>query len=471
MPAVTFNDAVRLAAATVNHPVVRGIKIVVVRDVVGRIRFAVDALRPTEAPVREAPVQGKPDDDSEPRELPAEAFNVLAEAGNRLGPYAAHPLIVFRDDLGNPRTILENEDIHEAIIDSVGPDADVAREYTVNLLDRQIVGQDWLNTQALSDRSTRPPRVVFYGLKGGVGRSTALAMFAYSLAREGKRVLLIDFDLESPGLSGLLLPKEGNPSAYGIVDWFVEDAVNPEGNDVIENLVVSSPLSKRTDGEIRVAPAISANESAYLSKLARVYVDVPGKNGPQRFGDRAKRLVEALETAEKPDIVLIDSRAGLHDLAAISISTLADLSLLFATDGQQTWEGYRQLFLHWNRRPMVLRYIRERLAFVRSMLPETNQAEVFESFRSRSYALFSDYMYDEIKPKGQGDDTVDEADKFNFPFDDGDAPHHPLTIRWSLRLVEFDPLRDEANGGVGDADIDFAFKPFVDRVKSLVFED
>ncbi|WP_186042777.1 tyrosine-protein kinase family protein [Burkholderia gladioli] len=471
MPAVTFNDAIRLAAGTLSDPALQNTKVVIVRDVVGRIRFAVDALRPKQISGREAPAQSRLDDDSAPRELPEAAVNLLVDAGERLGPYAAHPLIVFRDDLGNPRAVLENEDIHEAIIDGVGPDADPAREYSVNLLDRQIVGQDWLNTQALSDRSTRPPRVVFYGLKGGVGRSTALAMLAYSLAREGKRVLLIDFDLESPGLSGLLLPKEGIPSAYGIVDWFVEDAVNPEGNDVLDNLVVSSALSMRSDGEIRVAPAISGNESAYLSKLARVYVDVPGISGPQRFGDRAKRLVEALEAVERPDIVLIDSRAGLHDLAAISISTLADLSLLFATDGQQTWEGYRQLFLHWNRRPTVLRHIRDRLVFVRSMLPETNQAEAFESFRSRSYELFSDYMYDEIKPNGQGFDTVDEADKFNFPLDDVDAPHHPLTIRWSQRLVEFDPLRDEANGGVGDADIDFAFRPFVDRVKSLVFGD
>src|SRR5436309_1697080 len=42
--------------------------------------------------------------------------------------------------------------------------------------------------------------VTFYSYKGGVGRSRALANTAYQLARSGKRVLCVDFDLEAPGL-------------------------------------------------------------------------------------------------------------------------------------------------------------------------------------------------------------------------------------------------------------------------------
>ncbi|MBI5592256.1 MAG: AAA family ATPase [Deltaproteobacteria bacterium] len=76
------------------------------------------------------------------------------------------------------------------------------------------------------------PRIVFFGLKGGVGRSTAMAMLAYDLARTGKRVLLIDFDLESPGLSGLLLPPD-RFADFGMVDWFIEDAVG-QGDAVFD---------------------------------------------------------------------------------------------------------------------------------------------------------------------------------------------------------------------------------------------
>ena len=40
----------------------------------------------------------------------------------------------------------------------------------------------------------------FYSYKGGVGRSMALANVAALLAEWGKRVLIIDWDLEAPGI-------------------------------------------------------------------------------------------------------------------------------------------------------------------------------------------------------------------------------------------------------------------------------
>ena len=42
--------------------------------------------------------------------------------------------------------------------------------------------------------------VTFYSFKGGVGRSMCVANVADILARQGLRVLMIDFDLEAPGL-------------------------------------------------------------------------------------------------------------------------------------------------------------------------------------------------------------------------------------------------------------------------------
>src|SRR3954469_15713569 len=42
--------------------------------------------------------------------------------------------------------------------------------------------------------------VSFYSFKGGVGRSMALANVAALLCKAGKSVLVVDWDLEAPGL-------------------------------------------------------------------------------------------------------------------------------------------------------------------------------------------------------------------------------------------------------------------------------
>src|SRR4051812_11364377 len=46
----------------------------------------------------------------------------------------------------------------------------------------------------------------FYSYKGGVGRSMALANVAESLHEKGLRVVMIDWDLEAPGLETFFCP-------------------------------------------------------------------------------------------------------------------------------------------------------------------------------------------------------------------------------------------------------------------------
>src|ERR1700685_1743194 len=48
--------------------------------------------------------------------------------------------------------------------------------------------------------------ITFYSYKGGTGRTMALANVAWILASNGKRVLAIDWDLESPGLHKFFHP-------------------------------------------------------------------------------------------------------------------------------------------------------------------------------------------------------------------------------------------------------------------------
>lgn len=454
-----FNEAlVRAALALQDERLPPQWPVGIVRDVYGKLRFAIDAWRPLpEGEEAEGPRSAASPDDI----YPAAALALLEAASLTLRPYSTSPGVLFRDDFSNPASLFEHPDWYQTIVTvpaSTAEDgSDVpSQEIMVRLLDRQVIGQDWLRTRRF-DEQGHPPRVVFYGLKGGVGRSTALAMLAYRLARDGKHVLLIDFDLESPGLSGLLLPQD-RVAAYGLVDWFVEDAVG-QGGDVLRDMVSLSPLADQTQGSIRVAAAMGQGETAYLSKLARAYADTPSPQGPQTFADRMLRITQLLEAQERPDIVLIDSRAGLHDVAAVAISSLASVALLFATDAQQNWQGYRQLFNHWHQRPEVLRQVRERIVMVQALFPESDQADRASRFVQNAWDVFSELIYDELEPGG---DAPEEA--FSFDLHNEDGPHFPMRVRWNARFQEFDPLRGRSAGGVDDADIDLAFGPFVQEV-------
>ena len=451
MKTLRFNDAIRVAAVAANSaelpadPPAR-----IIRDVYGRIRFAINCEREA---------------------YPEGARLKLEAAQASLGNFATSTTVLFRDDFSNPDLIFESTDWHKTIVEVFAIDGkeSSSTEIVANVLDRQITGQDWLNT-AGSD-APHPHRVVFYGLKGGVGRTTALAMVAYGLARKGKRVLLVDFDLESPGLSGVLLPQE-RVAPFGLVDWFVEDAVG-HGDSILREMVSVSPLSETTSAPIRVVAAMGQSEHAYLAKLARAYADLPGKGGPQRFATRMRRAIELLEAQEKPDVVLIDSRAGLHDVAAISITSIADTALLFATDSAQNWMGYRQLFTHWQHRPEVNARVRERLAIVRALAPQSNREARVTAFREHAYELFSTTLYDEISPlAGPIVENVEpQAVAFNPPMEDESAPHFPILVDWDDRFQEFDPRLRPEQGGVRDAQIDATFGALIDWVATRIGGD
>ncbi len=327
----------------------------------------------------------------------------------------------------------------------------------IRVVDRLPTAGDWTS---IEPETLDAPIVVFFSIKGGVGRSTALAVTALSLAQSGKKVLVLDLDLESPGLSSALLPEDRRPE-YGIVDWLVEDLVE-NSDTVLDKMTAKSDLSR--DGEIFVVPAHGREPGEYVLKLGRAWMPVIKENGEYRtWSQRLRCLIDKLKERQHPDILLVDARAGIDDLASTCVTDLgAKQVLLFALDGDQTWSGYRILFQHW-RKVSVAEKIRERLQLVGAMTPETERDEYLSRIREASYDLFSSELYDEIPPG----ETIDEH--WNFEESDETAPHTPWPIRWNRgfatlrslqgRLIEID--KDE---------IKLIFGPLIRGLRSLVEE-
>jgi hypothetical protein len=138
-------------------------------------------------------------------------------------------------------------------------------------------------------------------------------------------------------------------------------------------------------------------------------------------------------------VVLIDSRSGIDEIASACITELgANLILLFALEGQQTWNGYRMLFEQWLQAG-VAREIRERLQVVGAIVPENDRVEYLAGLREHSYDVFVDTLYDEIAPINIGEvgRQIDGTWKvgglsegWNFDEADGTAPHHPWAVHW-----------------------------------------
>lgn len=289
----------------------------------------------------------------------------------------------------------------------------------VFLADRLASESNWASISPISEG---PSRIAFYSIKGGVGRSTASAVVAWALAQSGKRVLVLDLDLESPGLSSSLLPEDRRP-AYGIIDWLVEDLVD-NGSAVLESMLVRSDLSH--DGEIYVVPAHGADPGEYVSKLGRAWVQKAGADMTREsWSQRLYRMLSSLEERLVPDIVLLDTRAGIDEIASACLTDMgAKGILLFASDGEQTWSGYRMLLRYWNRSGVIAQ-IRDRLQLVGAMIPEVNSADYFSGLNEHAWLLFTDEVYDEV-PAGES-----AIDFFSFEQMDTSAPHYPLPVRWN----------------------------------------
>lgn len=317
------------------------------------------------------------------------------------------------------------------------------------VVDRLATEGNWAN---IAPETEGAPRVVFFSIKGGVGRSTALAACAWKLAQQGKRVLVLDLDLESPGLSSNLLPQE-RQTMYGITDWLVEDLVD-NADGVMDGMVAMSGLSH--DGEIHVVPAHGKNAGEYIAKLGRVWMPKIRSDGSREpWSARLQRLLLALEARIHPDIVLIDSRAGIDEVASSCVTDLgANLVLLFALNGSQTWSGYRILFDHW-RRAGVAERIRERLQIVAGLVPELEPAAYLTDLRERAYDLFLETLYDEIRSA--------DTEGWNFDLANELAPHNPWFVRWHRGFAALRTLHGRLDA-VDDGEIRNVFGDLIGRI-------
>lgn len=142
--------------------------------------------------------------------------------------------------------------------------------------------------------------VVMHSHRGGTGKSTLLANMAYLIAGEGRRVALVDTDIQSPALDVLfgLRPGDCSLTDYLLGRCEIEDAVHqvgPEG--------------------LYVVPA--RTETGSLAEIMATGYDVGLL--PEAFA----RLVASFDL----DVLLLDTHAGLNNETVTAMAS-ADLLVI-----------------------------------------------------------------------------------------------------------------------------------------------
>lgn len=186
------------------------------------------------------------------------------------------------------------------------------------------------------DEPSRPQIVTFYSFKGGVGRSTALGIVAILLAQRNRKVVVIDFDLEAPGISVLL--NRNSENQCGVLDYIHQRFLTPEENiPSIEDCVRQVELSSR--GELFIVSAGEYNES-YVHRLAEL-----DRRAWETFYKRERnpinQLIEDIKEYLDPDLILIDARPGFNDTGAVALLHLADTGVICFSPTDQSFDGLR----------------------------------------------------------------------------------------------------------------------------------
>jgi MinD-like ATPase involved in chromosome partitioning or flagellar assembly len=194
----------------------------------------------------------------------------------------------------------------------------------------------------MSDRSGKI--ITFYSYKGGTGRTMAISNVAWILASNGYKVLLIDWDLEAPGLHRYLRPfllDRELASTPGLIDYVWDTArismTPPETGSRFPSLLdyaVGLDWTFRDEGTIDFICAGLQNEN-YAQRVNTFNWD--------NFYERLSggKLLEAERNALRSnyDYILIDSRTGVSDTSSICTVHMPDALVVLFTLNRQSITG------------------------------------------------------------------------------------------------------------------------------------
>jgi cellulose biosynthesis protein BcsQ len=193
--------------------------------------------------------------------------------------------------------------------------------------------------------------ITFYSYKGGTGRTMALANTAVLAARETRgRVLMIDWDLEAPGLHRYFQPYTGETKeAKGLFDFVYKAQKKlPKMPYGMEDHALLAKYFAELESYLIPVPLPQNNTQLFLIKAGLFGDDYPKNINNFDWAAFFKRIPSffplfAEYLSNHFEYVFIDSRTGHTDVGGICTMSMPEKLVMVFTPNDQSIDGALEL--------------------------------------------------------------------------------------------------------------------------------
>ena len=200
---------------------------------------------------------------------------------------------------------------------------------------RPMLLQQGLQTPAQPDPlpEAGPLIFAFHSFKGGVGRTVHALALAQALVDSNNSVLLVDADLEAPGVSWLLEKRLPNPPV-AFADFLALVHGDPDPSALDSVALVAARLQDALVSGMYVLPAFRSARMFHSLDIRPEYL-LESRKDPYAVLNLLSSLGQSLQVAA----IVIDLRAGLSELAAGALLDPRALRIFVTSLGGQSLSG------------------------------------------------------------------------------------------------------------------------------------